>query len=200
MLWLAAVIAGITWEVRGSHHIPAGPALFAFKHQSAWETLAVPVLLPAPAMVIKRELFWVPFYGWFAKRAGMIGIDRSAGSRALRRMLQAARRAKADGRPVVIFPQGTRTVPRIRGGAAKPYQPGVAALYGELDLPAVPVALNSGLFWGRRAFRKEPGRIIVEYLPPIAPGLAKREFLRRLEGAIEQASARLEAESVAADR
>ena len=196
MLWLASVIIGLDYEVRGRGHIPAGPVIFALKHQSAWDTLAVPALIGDPAMVIKRELFWVPFYGWFAKRAGMIGIDRSAAASALRRMLAAAKHAIAAGRSVTIFPQGTRTVPRSRGGAARPYQPGVAALYGELDVPVVPVALNSGLFWGRRAFRKVPGRIIVEFLAPIAPGLPKRDFLRRLEAEIEAATDRLEAHNV----
>jgi 1-acyl-sn-glycerol-3-phosphate acyltransferase len=107
-------------------------------------------------------------------------------------MVRAARAALAKGRPLVIFPQGTRTLPATLGSNPKPYQPGVAALYGELDVPVVPVALNSGLFWGRRAFRKYPGRIIVEFLPPIAPGLAKRAFLARLEEAIETATNRLE--------
>lgn len=196
MLWLVSAIAGLDYQVRGRDRIPAGPVIFALKHQSAWDTLAVPALLGNPAMVIKRELFWVPFYGWFAQRAGMIGIDRGAAASALRRMLAEARRAIASGRPVTIFPQGTRTAPRSRGGAPRPYQPGVAALYGELGVPVVPVALNSGLFWGRRAFRKTPGRITVEFLEPIAPGLAKRDFLRRLEATIEAATDRLEAPGV----
>jgi 1-acyl-sn-glycerol-3-phosphate acyltransferase len=191
-LRLAAVVVGLDYEVRGETSIPAGPVLFAIKHQSAWDTLAVATLLPAPVVVLKRELFWVPFYGWYAKRAGMIAIDRGAGASVLRRMVRAARAALAKGRPLVIFPQGTRTLPASLGGQPKPYQPGVAALYGELDVPVVPVALNSGLFWGRRAFRKYPGRIIVEFLPPIAPGLAKRAFLARLEESIETASNRLE--------
>lgn len=201
MLGLADAVVGLDYEVRGHENIPNGPALFAIKHQSAWDTLAVASLLPQPVVVLKRELFWVPFYGWYAKRAGMIAIDRGAGAAALRRMLRAAHAAIAKGRPLVIFPQGTRTLPASQGGAPKPYQPGVAALYGELGVPVVPVALNSGLFWRRRAFRKQPGRIIVEFLPPIAPGLAKRDFLARLETVIESATARLETpESTAAMR
>lgn len=192
MLGLADAVVGLDYAVRGQENIPNGPALFAIKHQSAWDTLAVASLLPQPVVVLKRELFWVPFYGWYAKRAGMIAIDRGAGAAALRRMLRAAQAAIAKGRPLVIFPQGTRTLPASQGGAPKPYQPGVAALYGELGVPVVPVALNSGLFWRRRAFRKQPGRIIVEFLPPIAPGLAKRDFLARLETVIESATARLE--------
>lgn len=196
MLRMAALVVGLDYQVRGRANIPDQPALFAIKHQSAWDTLAVATLLPSPVVVLKRELFWVPFYGWYAKRAGMIAIDRGAGARALRRMLRAARAALAKGRSIVIFPQGTRTVPRSLGGDSKPYQPGVAALYGELGVPVVPVALNSGLFWGRRAFRKTPGRIIVEFLPVIPPGLAKRDFLAELERRIETATDRLERETV----
>lgn len=194
MLRLAAGVVGLDYEVRGRSNIPQTPALFAIKHQSAWDTLAVASLLASPVVVLKRELFWVPFYGWYAKRAGMIAIDRSAGAAALRRMLHDAHAALAKGRPIVIFPQGTRTLPASLGGEPKPYQPGVAALYGELGVPVVPVALNSGLYWSRRAFRKYPGRIVVEFLPPIAPGLAKRDFLARLETVIEVATKRLEGE------
>lgn len=192
MLRTAALVVGLDYEVRGRENIPATPALFAIKHQSAWDTLAVASLLPQPVVVLKRELFWIPFYGWYARRAGMIAIDRKAGASALRRMVREARAALAKGRPLVIFPQGTRTLPLSQGGKPAPYQPGVAALYAELDVPVVPVALNSGLFWSRRAFRKSPGTIIVEFLPPIPPGLAKRAFLSELETAIEAATNRLE--------
>lgn len=192
MLGLTAVVVGLDYEVRGQSNIPPTPAIFAIKHQSAWDTLAVASLLPAPVVVLKRELFWIPLYGWYARRAGMIAIDRSAGAKALRRMLRAAREALAKGRSIVIFPQGTRTIPASLGGAPKPYQPGVAALYGDLAVPVVPVALNSGIFWSRRAFCKYPGRIVVEFLPPILPGLNKRDFLARLEAAIEDATNRLE--------
>ncbi|HEU0071804.1 MAG TPA: lysophospholipid acyltransferase family protein [Alphaproteobacteria bacterium] len=189
ILWLLKVIIGLDFEVRGREHLPAGPCLIAAKHQSAWDTLMLPVLLGDPVVVLKRELFWIPFYGWYAKRAGMVAIDRKGGAKALRAMLRDAKaRTVKDGRALVIFPQGTRTAP----GVSAPYQPGVAALYGDLGLPCVPMALNSGLFWGRRAFTKRPGRIIVEFLPAIPPGLAKRDLLARLEAAIEPATARLE--------
>jgi 1-acyl-sn-glycerol-3-phosphate acyltransferase len=209
ILWLLKIIIGLDFEVRGRAHLPAGAALIAAKHQSAWDTLMLPVLLGDPVVVLKRELFWIPFYGWYAKRAGMIAIDRKGGAKALRAMLRAAKHTTVeDGRQLVIFPQGTRTAPgalpttspsdpgALPTQATAPYQPGVAALYGELGLPCVPMALNSGLFWGRRAFTKRPGRIIVEFLPPIPPGLAKRDFLARLEAAIEPATARLESETL----
>lgn len=184
------VTAGIDFEIRGRGNIPAGPAIFASKHQSAWDTLIYMVLLPAPVLVMKRELFWIPFYGWYARHAGMIGVDRAGGARALKDLLRRARRALARGRSVVIFPQGTRTAPDGRGA----YQAGVAALYRVLGQPVVPVALNSGLFWGRRAFLKRPGTILLEVLPAIPTGLDRADFMAELERRIESATDRLVAE------
>jgi 1-acyl-sn-glycerol-3-phosphate acyltransferase len=143
--------------------------------------------------VIKQELLWVPFYGWYAARAGSIAIDRRGGAGALRRMLANARRAAAAGRPIVIFPQGTRTAP----GQRLNYQPGVAALYQALELPLVPAAVNSGLFWGRRSFVKRKGRIVLEFLEPIPPGLPRRQLMAELEQRIEAATAALEREAMA---
>jgi 1-acyl-sn-glycerol-3-phosphate acyltransferase len=198
LLWLLKAIVGLDHEVRGRENLPAGPVLIAAKHQSAWDTLMLPVLLGRPVVILKRELFWIPFYGWYAKRAGMIAIDRKGGGKALRAMLRAAkRRTTQEGRPLVIFPQGTRTAPGTPStDDGAPYQPGVAALYGDLAIPCLPLALNSGLFWGRRAFTKRPGRITVEFLPAIPPGLPKREFLARLAAAIEPATARLENQAI----
>jgi 1-acyl-sn-glycerol-3-phosphate acyltransferase len=187
LLWLLARIVGLRHRVVGEANLPAGPFILASKHQSAWETFAFNVLLNYPVFVIKRELFWVPFYGWFAKHAGMIGIDRRGRAATLRRMVTEARAALAAHRPIVIFPEGTRTVP----GAPPRYQSGIAALYQALGVPVVPCALNSGLTWGRRAFLKKPGVITVEYLPPIPPGLPREAFMTRLQDAIETASARL---------
>lgn len=189
-LWLLRVTTGLDHEVRGHEHLPAGPMLIAMKHQSAWDTFAVPVLFPMPVMVIKRELGWIPFYGWYALKAGMIPIDRSGGSKALLRLVAACKKALARNRPIMIFPEGTRSAvgTRVR------YQSGVAALYTALGVPLVPVAVNSGLFWGRRAFAKRPGRIVVEILPPIAPGEDRRAALAELERRIEDATARLIAE------
>lgn len=189
-LWLLRIGARLTHEVRGREHLPAGPALIAMKHQSAWETFAVPVLFPLAAMVIKRELGYVPFYGWYALKAGMIPIDRKGGAKALKRMVDACRDRLSQGRSIMIFPEGTRSAV----GAPVHYQPGVAALYSALDVPLVPVAVNSGLFWQRRAFTKRPGRILVEILPAIPPGGERRAVLAELQERIEQATARLVAE------
>jgi 1-acyl-sn-glycerol-3-phosphate acyltransferase len=197
--WAACVLSllrrltGLSGDVRGRENVPRGACLIAMKHQSMWDTLMLPVVLGDPAVVIKRELLFVPFYGWYAARAGSIFIDRKAGAAALRRMVAAARRAAAAGRPVVIFPQGTRTAP----GAHLPYQPGVAALYQALRLPLVPAAVNSGRFWGRRSFVKRPGHMTMQFLDAIPPGLARREVMAELECRIEAATAALEADAAA---
>ncbi|HYM72203.1 MAG TPA: lysophospholipid acyltransferase family protein [Stellaceae bacterium] len=193
ILALLKLIVGLDGEIRGRDNVPAGGCLIAMKHQSAWDTLILPPLFGDPAVVIKRELKWVPLYGWYATRAGSIFIDRKGGASALRGMVAAAKEALAAGRPVVIFPQGTRTGPGQSPREA-PYQPGVAALYRELGVPLVPAAVNSGLYWGRRAFVKRPGRIVLEFLEPIPPGLPRREVMAQLESRIEAATAALEAE------
>jgi 1-acyl-sn-glycerol-3-phosphate acyltransferase len=189
MLLLRGTV-GLSWEVRGLERLPQGAAIVAMKHQSAWDTLALPLILPDPAVVLKRELLWIPLYGWYAGRASAIPIDRKAGPAALRGMVAAAKAPAKEGRHLLIFPEGTRTAV----GQRRPYQPGVAALYRQLGLPLVPVAVNSGLFWGRRAFLKRPGRIVAEILPAIPPGLDRRAALAELERRIEDATARLVAE------
>lgn len=183
------VLVGLDYTVRGLVVPARGPLLLAAKHQSAWDTIVFLVLLDEPAIVLKRELFRIPFYGWFTWRVGMIGIDRGAGARALKDLVARTRPALEAGRPVLIFPQGTRVAP----GTHRGYLPGVYALYAGTGLPVVPVALDSGRFWGRRSFVKKPGRITVEFLPAIAPGLDRRTFMAELERRIEGATTALEA-------
>jgi 1-acyl-sn-glycerol-3-phosphate acyltransferase len=190
VLKLLGWTVGLTHDVKGREHLPKGPAIIAMKHQSAWDTFAVPVIFADPAIVLKKELLLLPFYGWYLWKAGMISVDRSAGAAALKGLVAGGTRAAAAGRVIAIFPEGTRTAV----GARQPYQPGVAALYRQLGLPLVPVAVNSGVFWGRRQFLKRPGRITVEILPPIAPGRDRREVMAELEERIEAATARLVAQ------
>jgi 1-acyl-sn-glycerol-3-phosphate acyltransferase len=190
-LWLLETIVGTRLEVRGQEKLPKGACLVAAKHQSAWETFALIPLFRDPALLMKRELFWIPFHGWFSRKFDMIPVDRDKGPAALRRMLRDAKARIADGREIIIFPEGTRRAP----GAPPDYKTGVILLYEALGVPCVPVALNSGLFWPRRSLIRRPGTIVVEFLDPIPPGLPKAEFLKRLSDAIETASNRLLAEA-----
>ncbi len=190
-LWLLKVIAGMRLEVRGAEKLPKGACLVASKHQSAWETFGLIPLFRDPALLMKRELFWIPFHGWFSHKFEMIPVDRDKGPAALRRMLREAQKRVADGREIVIFPEGTRRPV----GAPPDYKTGVVLLYEALGVPCVPLALNSGVFWPRRSLIRRPGTIVVEFLDPIPPGLPKGEFLKRLIDAIETASARLLAEA-----
>ena len=186
-LFLLRVIVGTKIEVRGRENIPEGACLVASKHQSAWETFALIPIFRDPALLMKRELFWIPVHGWFSYKFQMIPVDRDKGPAALRRMLREARKRIDDGREIIIFPEGTRRPP----GAPPDYKTGIVLLYDALGVPCLPVALNSGLFWPRRTVLRRPGTIVVEILPPIPPGLPKAEFLRRLETVIEGASNRL---------
>ena len=186
-LWLQRAIVGTHFVVRGREKLPHGAALVAAKHQSAWDTIVLVDLLRDPAMVMKQELKWIPIYGWFSAKFRMIFVRREAGPRALRQMARDAREQAAADREVVIFPEGTRRAP----GAPRDYKPGVIMLYESLGLPCYPIALNSGLFWPRRSWRRYPGTIVIEILDPIPPGLPRKEFSSRLQDAIEGASDRL---------
>jgi len=192
---LQRLILGLGFEVRGREHLPQGAAVFAAKHQSAWETMVFHTLLADPVFVLKKELLRLPFIGWYLKASGQIAIDRAAGLRAMAAMAHAAREALAQGRQVIVFPEGHRQPPGVTGT----YLPGVAALYGEAGAPLIPVALNSGLFWGRNAFVRRAGRITIEFLAPMPPGLDRRAFLDELRLRIESATRRLEAEALARD-
>ena len=181
------MIAGIGVELRGRLDDPR--VLIAAKHFSMWETVALLALLPGPAIVLKRSLLRIPFYGWYCRKMRMIAIDRASGAKAIRLMHAEAKRALEDGRPIVIFPEGTRRKP----GAPPDYKPGVAALYAQLHAVCVPVAHNSGLFWAG-GFLRKPGTIILEFLPAIPPGLPRQDFMALLESRIEEAGNNLLAE------
>ena len=180
-------ITRLDYRLEGTEHIDERPIIYASKHQSAWDTMIFPHILENPIVVLKKELLSIPFYGWYLRKYGSISIDRSGGSKALRAMVQQAREAIDSGRPIVVFPEGTRTAPGEHGK----YQSGVAALYRELGVPVVPIALNSGLFWRRRSYIRKPGTIVLRFLPPIPPGLDRRDFMKRLESDIETAQAEL---------
>ena len=176
--WCAVGLLGIRGRVEGRP--PAGAALVAVKHQSMFETLEVFLLLNEPAVVLKRELADMPLWGWLARRYGVIPVDRAGGGAALRRMMRAAEAAIAEGRPIVIFPEGTRVAP----GERPPLQPGFAGLYRALKLPVVPVAVDSGWLWPRHRFAKRPGVVTMRFGETLPPGLPRGEIEAAVHDAI----------------
>ena len=186
-LVLLRVVAGIDYEIRGREKIPQGPLIVAAKHQSAWETFSLLHLFDNPFFIVKRELQWIPIFGWLMIKGRMVPVDRGARSKALNAMTERAGIELAKGRQLIIFPEGTRRP----AGAEPRYKYGVAQLYAAESVPCVPIALNSGLFWPRRSILLHPGTVLVEVLDPIALGLDKDAFLERLQHEIETATARL---------
>jgi 1-acyl-sn-glycerol-3-phosphate acyltransferase len=186
-MWALRWIAGTRIEVRGADRLPKGGSLIAPKHQSAFETMALFPLFDDPTFVMKRQLMLIPLFGWYTWKAGMIPVDRAGGSKALRRLAADAKQAAAEGRQVILFPEGTRRPV----GAEPDYKFGIIHLYRELKVPVYPMALNAGLYWPRRSFFRYPGTILIEVLDPIPPGLDSKTFLARLIAAIEPASDRL---------
>jgi len=180
-------ICGIRVEVRGRQHIPQGAALVAPKHQCMLDVFAQFTWLPRSSFVMKKELAWIPFFGWYARKAGCIVVDRGGHSKALRQVVREGIDLFRKGHQVVIFPEGTRKAP----GAPPDYKPGIAALYRELNVPVCPVATNAGVHWPAHGFIRHPGTIVFEYLEPIPPGLKRAEFMRILEERIEAKSAEL---------
>ena len=192
-IWMKMIMAGLRifvglhYEVRGHENIPRGPAVFTSKHQSAWETGIFFIILEDASYVLKRELLSIPLYGRLLRKAKMVSINRDGAASALRQMVLDCRSVIEDHRQLVIFPEGTRSQP----GQKFPYHPGIAAIYKQTGVPIIPVALNSGMFWGRRAFAKRSGKIVIEFLPPMPQGLNRKAFMAELENRIERASNQL---------
>lgn len=196
VLWGLRTIVGVRVEFRGREHAPTGPALVAGKHYSMLDTIVPFLILPDPALVMKGELLSLPLFGWVAAKTRMVPVDREAHATALRRLTEDARDRLADGRQILIFPEGTRVAP----GDPPAYKPGVAALYRELGVACTPLATNSGAHWSAKGLRLTPGRVVFELLPPIPPGLKRGEFMRTLQERVETATAALMAESAADGR
>jgi 1-acyl-sn-glycerol-3-phosphate acyltransferase len=190
-VWLLRLICGTKMEVRGHEKLLPGPVIVAAKHQAAWDTFALIPLMLDPALVMKAELLSIPLYGAFCRKFELIPIQRELGPAALRQMAKEARKRAAEGREILIFPEGTRKAP----GSPPDYKPGIVFLYQDLKVPVCPLALNSGILWPRHSFLRYPGTIVAEFLDPIPPDLPRREFMERLEAAIESASDRLLAEA-----
>jgi 1-acyl-sn-glycerol-3-phosphate acyltransferase len=186
-IWLMRVICNTKVEYRGLEKIPQGPLLVASKHQSIWETFALLQFFDQPLYILKRELKWIPIFGWYLSKSSMIGVNRSAGGRALLEMAKAAHDEVQRGRQLIIFPEGTRRPV----GAEPRYKFGVGQIYVDCEVPCLPVALNSGLFWPRRTFMRYPGTIVVEFLDPMPPGLSRDVFLTTVSATIEAATNRI---------
>lgn len=187
-------IAGVRVVFKGMEHAPKGAALIAAKHQSNLETVLPFIMFDSPAFVLKSELMNAPVLGWYAKAMGMIPIDREAHASALKKLLRASRPARDAGRQIIIFPEGTRQ----ELGVAGDYKPGVAAIYRDLGIPCIPIALDTGRIWSAKGARVRPGVTTIELLAPIPPGLSREDFMRELESRIEAASNALAAATPAA--
>jgi 1-acyl-sn-glycerol-3-phosphate acyltransferase len=178
------VLCGVRVEFRGLEHRPQGPALIAAKHQSQLDTIVPFLVLSDPAFVLKQELLKLPIFGWYAKKSAMIAVDREGHAKALKQLVADAQNRLADGRQIIIFPEGTRQEP----GAEPDYKPGVAALYRDLGLPCALLATNSGRCWPPNGLMRRPGTVVFEFLEPIPPGLKRGAFMQQLEERIEWAS------------
>ncbi|WP_150523234.1 lysophospholipid acyltransferase family protein [Roseibium sediminis] len=187
MLFLMRWVVGLKVEFRGKENIIEGGCIVAMKHQSAWETVTLAQFFRRPTFILKRELQWIPIFGWYTAKFGQIPINRGKRSEALAAMMEAARKAVQSGRQIMIFPEGTRRPV----GAEPKYKYGIAHLYKDLECPVLPVALNAGVYWPRASFLVYPGTVIVEFLPLIQPGLPVDEFLALIAEKIETASNRL---------
>lgn len=175
-LWLQEKIVGVRFVFEGRENLPEGSYILAPKHQSFLDTFAFLPDIPDAVYILKRELMWIPLFGWYVAKMKMIPIHRGRRSQALRQAVTLARQRMAEGRQLIIYPEGTRRPP----GAEPVYKYGIAELYHQLGVPVVPVAHVAGLFWPRRRFMRYPGTIRMRYLPPIPPGLDREEFLARL--------------------
>ena len=183
-LALLRFTVGIKSEVTGGENIPPGGCIFAAKHQSDWDIFAVLPYTTLPAFIAKKELLDIPFFGWAAKALNSISIDRSRGSEAIPAMVAQAKVKVEAGSQLIIYPEGTRRAPL----AAPDYRQGTSRIYGALNAPVVPVAVNSGLFWGRNSLILWPGTARAHFLPPILPGLSNAEFHAKLVEVIEAAT------------
>lgn len=194
-LWLLKNICCLDVEYRGVENIPQGGFIIAPKHQSIWETFALLPLFPDFTFILKRELTWIPFFGWYLKVAQQIAIDRSSGSTALIEATIWATQVLKEQRQVFIFPEGTRKA----AGALPAYKFGVAAIYEASGARCLPIALNSGLFWPRRSFLRQPGKVLVQILEPIEPGMEKHVLLETLQQRMEVVTNALLQESLASN-
>lgn len=193
--WLMAKIVGATFEIEGMENVPEGGCIFAPKHQSAWDTFALLPYQRDPVYILKRELMWLPLFGWYVAKQKMIPVNRGARGKVMVEVMERTRQEMANGRQLIIYPEGTRRAP----GAEPSYRYGIARIYRDIKVPVVPVVAHWGLFWGRRKLIKYPGRFKVRILPPIQPGMDPDAFHAHLIETLERESDRLLVETVEAN-
>ncbi|MCF3641011.1 1-acyl-sn-glycerol-3-phosphate acyltransferase [Rhizobium sp. TRM95111] len=193
--WLFKVIVGATFEIEGLENIPKSSYIFAPKHQSFWDAYALLPWLDDPFYILKRELTWIPLFGWYVLKQRMVPVNRGARGKIMAEVMERTKREMASGRQLIIYPEGTRRPP----GAPPEYKYGIARLYRDLKVPVVPVVMHPGLFWPRRKFLRFPGHFKVRILPPVAPGMDPDAFLAHLIEVMESASDRLLIETAEAN-
>lgn len=191
-LWGLRVFGGISVEVRGRQYLNQERAVYACKHESAMETYTLTTIITKGVMILKKELTYIPLFGWAAWMYGLIAVDRSAGAKAMKNMLASARKKVEEGRPIIIFPEGHRMQP----GMTQKYKPGFLFMAQNLNLPVIPVALNTGMFWPRSSAKHFPGKVIIEFMEPMTPGKDKNAFIEELQSKIEAKCAELNAETI----
>ena len=182
MLFLFRKLDNLDWEVIGEENIPRGPFIVASKHQSIWDTVFFTAFFADAAMVLKKIIIFIPFYGWHAIKAKMIWLDRGAHSKALKKLIKQGEECSKNNRPIIIFPEGTRSAVGEKGE----YKSGISALYKFLGIPCIPVALDSGLYWQTKGLGRNPGKISVKFMQAIPSGLSRKDFERKLEEIIEE--------------
>lgn len=186
-------ICGISIEIRGKEYIRQEGVIYAIKHQSSLETYCLSSYITKAVFILKKELTYVPLFGWAQHLYGMIAVNRAAGGATLKKLLHDAKDRMQQGRPIIIFPEGTRTKP----GKTTDYKPGLVFLYQNLNVPVIPVAVNTGLFWAKNSFLRYPGKVVIEFLPPLPLNMDKKEFMAQLKEKIEDKCAQLNQESAA---
>lgn len=190
--WWLKIICGLKIEIRGAENLPESGAIFASKHQSAMETYFLVSHIKNSNYILKKELTRIPIFGWAIKAYGCVAIDRSKGTKSMKQMLAEAKKSLESGRNFVIFPEGTRTKP----GQITEYKPGITFLYQNLNVPVIPVALNTGLFWAKNSFLRHKGKVIIEFLEPMEPNMDKKEFIKELQKRIEDKCEELNKEGI----
>lgn len=187
--WTASWMIGLKSEVRGE--VPQGEVMIAAKHQSFFDIIILVSELPRPKFIMKKELRWAPILGWYALRIGCVPVDRGRRGQAIAAMMERVRSGRQEPGQLIIYPQGTR----VAAGATREYKVGTGLLYQEMGVPCVPVACNVGVFWPRQAILRKPGLAVVEFLPPVEPGMELRPFMAHLERVVEDRSNALMAEA-----